>query len=249
MSEQVALSAFARRDADLHLRAAGFQQQFVVARSQPREREHAVLYLGGAAAIGDKNLPPDFQQRDQLVQRPVFGVHQRDFDRLALATVNGAVIRMPVNQRRPGVRHALRAGDFQPGSAGEFAQRNTPLLVGFQRHVHRLFEVVVLDLELHRAVGERFAAAAEEVDEILAFNMGEVQVLDLVGPRDLVESEDIGRRQVDFLVLAEVLNFAQQLERDRGEPPGHLKFVGSFPVLKQLEIVGFLCRHHAVAVL
>ena len=55
-------------------------------------------------------------------------------------------------------------------------------------------------------------------------------------------------RQVDLLVLAEVLDFGLQPEVELGQPLRHLEFERRFAVFEQLEIRHLLRRRHAVQI-
>jgi hypothetical protein len=128
------------------------------------------------------------------------------------------------------------------------AQVDAALRIGLQRRLHRLLEIAVLQRQADGAVAARFARSAEHVQGVLAVDQHQMQILDLVGPVDFVQRERFGHRQIDLLVLAQVLNLGQQLEPDRPQPLGHLEFVRRLAVLEQLEVRDFLGRGHVLAV-
>ena len=86
-----------------------------------------------------------------------------------------------VDSLGPGRRHA--------DDVGQRAQQNSAAGIGLQHRMHRLLEVAMLERHLHRPVGLGFAGPAEQLDHVVVAELGEVQVLDLVGLVDLVELE------------------------------------------------------------
>ena len=106
----------------------------------------------------------------------------------------------------------------------------------------------MLERELHRPIGSHLARLAQQFDGILAVDADQMQVLDLLRPVDLVQRERIAHREVDLLVLADVLDFCLQPEVQLGQPLGHLKLERGFAVLEQLEIRHFFRGRHAVQI-
>ena len=109
--------------------------------------------------------------------------------------------------------------------------------VGLQRHVHRLLEVAVLERHCTARSGFGFAGAAEQLDHVVGAELGQVQVLDLVGPVDAVERERLGRRQVDASCSGSgSCTLAVQRDGQSCQPRRHAELVDRFAVLEQLEV-------------
>ena len=82
---------------------------------------------------------------------------------------------------------------------------DSALRVALERDVNRFPEVAVLEAQLHRSIRLGFAGAAEQFDHVIRAELREVQILDLVGPVDLVERERL--REATRSTVLPVLRF------------------------------------------
>ena len=91
-------------------------------------------------------------------------------------------------------------------NALECAQGDGAALIRLERDVDRVLEIAVLERERHRAVRLGLTRLAEDVEEIPAGHVPQVQVLDLLGVVDAVQAERGPRREIDLLVPAQALD-------------------------------------------
>ena len=73
------------------------------------------------------------------------------------------------------------------------------VLVGLERCPHLFLELAMLEAQLHRPIRLRFTRPAQQFDRILRPELREVQILDLVGPFDVVERHRMSGPDVDLL--------------------------------------------------
>ncbi len=205
------------------MRLAGpLQPQVVVAGREAAQFEHARSAIAsGVEPVGADVAAAHLEQREFVAAsacRPCRGTAASTASP-AFAWISCAV-GVPVGRQRPGVRGALRARSRSRSTMSASGPSVTrPRGVGLQRDLHRLLEVAVLERQLHRPVRLRLAGPAEQLDHVVGAELRQVQVLDLVGPVDLVEGERLRRGQVDRLAAcSRLFTFAVSVTVERREP-------------------------------
>ena len=114
--------------------------------------------------------------------------------------------------------------------------------------MNRMSEVTVLEDQLGGSMGLDLARFTQQLEDIIALDLSQVDRLDLVGSIDLVQGKGGRIREVDFLVEAEILDLALQYEADLLQALGYLELEDRLAVFEQFKIGDDLGADNAVAV-
>ena len=223
-------------DPDADPLAGGLEPKIVVPRRQTTKFQHAVANAQSVEAIGPDGVADHLEQRQLRPRRLGRGAEVGEADDCPGPGVDELPVRVPIERQRPGVSGPFRAGRRHAHDVAQGSQIHPALSVGLQRRLHRLAEVAVLESQLHRPVRFRFPRPAEQLDGVVGAELGQVQVLRLLRPFDLVQGERLPRGQVERLVLAQALDPGLERHRERGQPGGHAEFMDGLAVLEQPEV-------------
>ena len=101
--------------------------------------------------------------------------------------------------------------------------------------MHAFLEVAVLDVHLHRPLGQRLPVAPEHLEHVVVSELRQVHVVHVRARVDPVDGERPLRAQRQVLGLAHAADLPGELHRQAAQPLGHAQGVRELALVVELE--------------